>query len=317
MRGGVQHLQDFSTNLDNCPYGSDAAQYIRMNVQPHSDAMHLHFMYGKEFIEESHDDLKVEIENLTANLSKQKQTLLQQNKEIKRLETVISSKTSNIAETKTIIAGVKGQVADAKSILDEEQKKYDETDERYDDADTAIGITKWIPGVNIIAVPVAFLFKSHYKNQLEEHGKSVKDASENLNTHQTNLESKEEDLKTCIKDREEAERTQKRLQNSIQDTKKELDKKTKEMIERTNIQVLIRQIFNSATVITGKAKVLKNETRGAYSCEPIQDTLNELITDLNKLSKIENNPIRGCNLPALMYRDNSRRSLDNDVSRWI
>ena len=275
--------------------------------------MYLHFKYGKEFIEETHEELNEEIETLTANLSKQKQTLSDQNKEIRRLEDVISNKERDITDTKQVILDCKRNVADAKSTLGEEKKKYEEAEERRDGAQKAVKITKSIPIVNLIAVG----FKSHYESQLEEHEQYVQDALDNLLLHQKNLKSKEDDLNTCIKDCGEAKRKQNCLENKIQETKKQLDSKKKEMTEKTDIQVLIRQIFNYATIITGKAKVLKNETKGAYSCDAIQSTLNELINDLNKLSAMKNTPIRGCTIPALGYCEDLRHSLDKDASMWI
>ena len=61
----------------------------------------------------------------------------------------------------------------------------------------------------------------------------------------------------------------------------------------------MRKVFHSATVITGKVKVLRDETRGAYSLEPIDAVLEELLDDLGTLSRMKHSPIENLEIPTL------------------
>ena len=275
---------------------------MNSHLAPYSDAMYQYFKYGTEFVEIHLKDKNKEIEDFEAKLNKENQKLGLLKIEVKQKEDIIPEKEKEISYLEEKVKKFERNLRDAQNMLAEHQKKYEKDKKKgRNDSEKAMKVTAFIPVVNLIAVPVAALCYLQYEEDMEKHSDNVRAAQNNLDRQRNDLNRKKRDLEACKDECRKTKRELKDLERKINQTNEYLRKKKAERDEKITTQVLMRRVCQSASLMTRKTRVLRNETRGGYSIEPIDPILQELISHITDLSKMQDSPIQDLDLRALEY----------------
>ena len=299
---GLRHLNTFVGNLSCCPNHLDNSRFVQSNLVPHSDAMYQYFNYGRESIDRCVNHIDRDIEDLTRELSIDTKRTNDLQCEVVGKRDKISHIKGKLSDIRQAVRSTEVHLSNAEEILKKHVEKYVQAQEARDDAKTEMNGIKKKRIVNHFVRQKAHKVYAQHEKAVKTYRDNKCQAMHNLDVHRSDLQRKTRDLEHFQKELERITREKENMEEQFKQTSKALENKTSERKEKIAFQILLRKVCHHATVITGKVKVLRDETRGAYSFEPIETVLRDLLGNLRQLSGMRHSPIENLEIPTLPIR---------------